>query len=156
MGLFRRPPARTNPQPLSDRLGAGSSPSLCAQRLNVSFHTWFQRFVTSCENRFERTVQAAAHFVPNVQACTLYITEIVGPRTKSFSRHSVSLAFGRCPLWVKSRHSRRNKARPLYPQQRPRKRILAKGHVRFTLKADMCVALTYVCFGPKVRTFLNS
>src|SRR5512132_113349 len=37
-----------------------------------------------------------------------------------------------CPLWVKSRHLRRNKACPLYPRQRPRKRISAQGHVCFT------------------------
>jgi hypothetical protein len=54
-----------------------------------------------------------------------------------------------CPLWVKSRHTRRNKSCPLYPRQRPRKRISANGHVRFTPKADMCGAIAHVCFGPR-------
>jgi len=38
-------------------------------------------------------------------------------------------------LWVISRHVRRSKACPLYPQSRPRKRIFAKGHVCFTPKS---------------------
>ena len=40
-----------------------------------------------------------------------------------------------CPLWVKSRHLRRKKRCPLYPQQRPQKRISAQAHVRFTPKS---------------------
>src|SRR5262249_35461564 len=31
----------------------------------------------------------------------------------------------------------------------PRKRTSARGHVRFTPKADMCSAVADVCFGPK-------
>jgi hypothetical protein len=38
----------------------------------------------------------------------------------------------RCPLWVKSRHMRRNKSCPLYSQLRLQKRIFALRHVRFT------------------------
>src|SRR5262249_40317634 len=40
-----------------------------------------------------------------------------------------------CPLWVKSRHMRRNKSCPLYSQLRPQKRIFALRHVRFTPKS---------------------
>jgi hypothetical protein len=52
---------------------------------------------------------------------------------------STILFFGRlrtlCPLWVKSRHLQCTKPCPLYPQYRPRKRIPAKGRVRFTLES---------------------
>jgi hypothetical protein len=37
-----------------------------------------------------------------------------------------------CPLWVKSRHTRRNKSCPPYSQLRLQKRIFALRHVRFT------------------------
>jgi len=37
-----------------------------------------------------------------------------------------------CPLWVKSRHWRRNKSCPLYSQLRLQKRKFALRHVRFT------------------------
>jgi len=37
-----------------------------------------------------------------------------------------------CPLWARSRHLRRKKLCPLYPQYRPRKRTPANGHVCFT------------------------
>src|SRR5262245_51549194 len=36
-----------------------------------------------------------------------------------------------CPLWVKSRHMQCNSQCPLYPQERPRKRTSANGHVCF-------------------------
>ena len=37
-----------------------------------------------------------------------------------------------CPPWVTSGHLRCKKSCPLYPRQRPRKRISAQGHVGFT------------------------
>src|SRR5262249_43835365 len=36
----------------------------------------------------------------------------------SFQKLNVDAACGSCPLWVKSGHSRRNKACPLYPRKR--------------------------------------
>ena len=48
---------------------------------------------------------------------------------------------------------------PLYPRQRPRKRISANVMTALPPKADMCSALAYVCFGPQAdiaRSFLRA
>src|SRR5262249_2747951 len=63
-------------------------------------------------------------------------------------RHRIGLGYhtdrGECPLWVKSRHVRCEKACPLCPQQRPRKRTSANRHVCFTPKSGH-VQCNYGC-----------
>jgi hypothetical protein len=54
----------------------------------------------------------------------------------------------KCPLWVKSRHMRRNKACPLYPNSDRESGLPHTVMSALPLKADVCDAIAHVCYGP--------
>src|SRR5262245_23366658 len=61
---------------------------------------------------------------------------IASPEAKDKASYRLRLAHAdRCPLWVISGHVQHKTPCPLYPEQRPRKRTPANGHVRFTPKS---------------------